>query len=179
MSTFHLRARQRARQTGPGAAAASTGATARLPRVQGHHAALAVLGLPTLWWVAATLSGTALWRVSAWPAAGGALATAGLAWAAWAAWTLLHTGNPLTPGAPPQVLVDSGPFARGRHPVALGLGLALAGAALGTGSIPAAATALAWVVAQSRWLIPAEEAQLRATFGGWYRDYEARTRRWL
>jgi protein-S-isoprenylcysteine O-methyltransferase Ste14 len=174
MTTLHLRALQRTRRQAN--AWAAGGVQHQPPKAR--FAPGLLLGLPALAWALSALLAPAPWRVTALPGLGLTLIAIGLAWAGAAAWGLLRAGNPLAPGAAPRVLVDSGPYAVSRHPMVLGTGVALAGAAIATGSIPAAATALAWVVAHQRWWLPAEEAQLRATFGGWYRDHEARTGRW-
>lgn len=115
--------------------------------------------------------------VQAW--LGGALTALGAAWAGWAAATLRGAGNPLAPGATPAVLVDHGPYRFGRHPMLLGATLMLLGLAfwLGTPLFAVAAGVFAGT-AQLLW-IPAEEARLRAAFGGWYSDYMSDVRAWL
>ncbi len=104
---------------------------------------------------------------------------AGLAWSSWAAWALRQAGNPLRPGAVPRRLVDEGPYRYGRHPMYLGGLLAAAGAAVASGQLPAMALVAVLGGAVHRWLIPAEEAQLRRRFGGWYSDYMGDVRRWI
>jgi len=118
-----------------------------------------------------------LTALAAW--AGATLATGGAAWAAWAAACLRGAGNPLAPGADPQVMVDHGPYRFGRHPMYLGLALVGGGLALALASPTlAAGTALFAFSAQRLW-IPAEEARLRRAFGGWYSDYMSDVRPWV
>lgn len=108
-----------------------------------------------------------------------ALAAGGAAWAAWAGWCLWRAGNPLRPGAPPQVMVDHGPYRFGRHPMYLGLTLLGFGLGLALQAPLLAAAAFVGAVTVHGVLIPAEEALLRRTFGGWYSDYMTDVRRWL
>lgn len=110
------------------------------------------------------------------PVLGAALAVAGLAWAAWAAWMLRTASGP---DGRPAALVDEGPFRFGRHPQALGLTAALAGAALATGAPFLALPPLAFALLMDRLVLPREEALLRQRFGGWYSDYATDVRRWL
>lgn len=105
-------------------------------------------------------------------AAGLALAGLGLGLTLWAAVQLRLAGAP-------RVLVEEGPYRFSRNPMALGLAGLLAGLPLGL-DLPwlalAAPAYLAWV---RRVRIPAEEAQLKQHFGGWYSDYAAQVRRWF
>jgi protein-S-isoprenylcysteine O-methyltransferase Ste14 len=107
------------------------------------------------------------------------LAAAGLAWAGWAAWLLRRAGNSLRPAAPPRVLVDEGPYRFGRHPMYLGLALALFGLGLASGTVLPGAAALVLAVLMQQVVIPHEEAQLRRAFGAWYSDYMTDVRRWV
>jgi protein-S-isoprenylcysteine O-methyltransferase Ste14 len=97
----------------------------------------------------------------------------------WAAATLRRAGVAIAPGAPPQHLVDDGPYALGRHPMALGGLLAVAGWALAAQSLSLAAAGVALALWLHRVQLPREEARLAARFGGWWRDYAADVRRWL
>jgi protein-S-isoprenylcysteine O-methyltransferase Ste14 len=113
-----------------------------------------------------------------WPAlVGGALMLLGAAWLAWAAWSLKRAGNPLRHGAPPAVLVDSGPYRVSRHPMVLGGAVLLLGAAHLLAQPALLVLDAAWLLAMLRWVIPAEEARLAQAFGGWWRDYAQATRR--
>ncbi len=130
------------------------------------------------------MSGVTLWL--ALPSAGQALAATGsglmllgLGWVSWAARTLHRAGVAIAPGAPPQRLVDDGPYALGRHPMALGGLVALAGWALAAQSLSLGLAGLALVLWFDRVQLPQEEARLAQRFGGWWRDYAQDVRRWL
>lgn len=110
---------------------------------------------------------------------GSLLVALGLGWMLWATALLRRVGSALAPTAPPEVFVDEGPFRFGRHPMYLGLTVALLGMGVALGSPLAAAAALAFAVVVDRFQLPAEEAQLRRQFGGWYSDYAATVRRWF
>lgn len=112
-------------------------------------------------------------------AAGAALALAGLAWFAWGAWCLARAPVALSSAGALRVLVDHGPYAYGRHPMYLGVLLALLGAGLAAASMAsllAAAVLFAWLRLR---VVPREEARLRQRYGGWYSDYAASVPRWF
>jgi len=111
--------------------------------------------------------------------AGLLLSAAALVWLAWAAWSLWRAGTPLRPGARPRVLVDEGPYRLTRHPMVLGHTGLLLGAAQALHMPALGALAGLYLLVMVRWVVPAEEARLAATFGGWWRDYAGSTRRWL
>lgn len=136
--------------------------------------ALSALGgaLHLLLWGAAAPWGSA-------PLPGAALALAGFGWMLWAYALHRAAGNPIRPTAAPQLLVDEGPFALGRHPMYLGLTAMLLGCALGLGSPALGVAAVAFAVLIDAVHIRHEEAQLAASFGGWWHDYASRVRRWL
>lgn len=130
------------------------------------------------------MPGVTLWL--ALPSAGQALAATGwglmllgLGWVSWAAHTLHRAGVAIAPGAPPQRLVDEGPYALGRHPMALGGLVALAGWALAAQSLSLGLAGLALALWFDRVQLPREEARLAQRFGGWWRDYAQDVRRWL
>lgn len=130
------------------------------------------------------MSGLTLWpalpgAAQALAAAGWGLMLLGLGWASWAARTLHRAGVAIAPGAAPQHLVDEGPYALGRHPMALGGLVAIAGWALAAQSLSLAAAGVALALWLDRVHLPREEAQLAQRFGGWWRDYTADVRRWL
>ncbi len=113
------------------------------------------------------------------PALGTLLAAAGLGWMLWAAWQFRQAQTTIFPTAMPEVLVDEGPYRFGRHPMYLGLTVALAGGALALGAplLGLAAALFFGIVALVH--VPFEEQRLRKRFGGWYSDYAASVRRWL
>lgn len=129
------------------------------------------------------MAGVTLWlplpsAVQALAVTGWGLLLLGLAWASWAAHALRRAGVALAPGAAPQRLVDDGPYAFGRHPMALGGVLALAGWALAAQSFSVAAIAVVLALWLDRVHLPREEARLAQRFGGWWHDYAADVRRW-
>ena len=113
------------------------------------------------------------------PLAGVALVLAGFGWMLWALALHRAAGNPIRPTDTPQVLVDEGPFGYGRHPMYLGMFVSLAGAALAAGSPSLGVAAATHALLLDTVHVRHEEAQLAARFGGWWRDYAARVRRWL
>ena len=76
-------------------------------------------------------------------------------------------------------LIEEGPYRLGRHPMYLGIGALMLGAALGVGSPLLAGAALLFGAIVNAVHVPHEEAQLARRFGGWWRDYASGTRRWL
>jgi protein-S-isoprenylcysteine O-methyltransferase Ste14 len=79
----------------------------------------------------------------------------------------------------PRNMVTGGAFGVSRNPMYLGFLLILLAAALSTGSIWALAAPAVFFAACHWWYIPAEEANMKATFGATYAAYAARVRRWL
>lgn len=105
-----------------------------------------------------------------------------LFFAVWNGWSLLlfrrhRTG--LLPGQSTQAMIDSGPFARSRNPLYLGLLVLyvatclLVPTAWGLVLAPVAVALVTWGA------IRPEERFLRARFGDDYEAYAARVRRWL
>lgn len=133
--------------------------------------------------LAALLLHAGLWGTEAplgrLPAAGAAVAAAGIGWLLWAWWCFRRAGTPILPTAEPQVLVDEGPYRYGRNPMYLGLAAAIGGAALALGSPLLGLAAALFVAIVARVHVPLEEAALKRRFGGWYSDYAADVRRWL
>lgn len=143
----------------------------RPPRLAQGLGLAALAGHAVLWGTAAPLG-----RL---PAVGATLALAGIGWVLWAAWCFRQARTTILPAVAPSVLVDEGPYRFGRHPMYLGITVAIAGAALALGSplLVIAALLFFGVVA---WVhVPDEERRLRQVFGGWYSDYAASVRRWL
>jgi protein-S-isoprenylcysteine O-methyltransferase Ste14 len=112
-------------------------------------------------------------------ALGTALALLGIGWTLWGAWALRRAGTPVALRAEPRVFVDDGPYRFGRHPMYLGITIAIGGSALALGSpLLMLAAGVFWFLV-ARLHVPHEEAMLRQRFGGWYSDYAADVRRWL
>jgi len=110
---------------------------------------------------------------------GGALGLAGFGWIAWAHAALRRAGTTLSSRATPKVLVDDGPYRFGRNPIYLGLVVAMLGIGIAVGAPLMALAAANFVAIVASVHIPHEEASMRRTFGGWYRDYAAGVRRWI
>jgi protein-S-isoprenylcysteine O-methyltransferase Ste14 len=168
------------------AAAAPARAVSRIPRRLSAEVMHRAAAVPAPAWavlLTATALGThaALWDVQApWgraPEAGALAFAAGLAWAGWA-WRLLQRASAM-PGAGGRVFVDDGPYAWSRHPMYLGLALAMLGTGLAAGAPLMAPAAAAFVAVVHRLHIPREEAALRRAHGAWYSDYAGDVPRWF
>lgn len=102
-----------------------------------------------------------------------------IAWNGWALMTMARHRTALLPGGATTTIIDSGPFARSRNPLYVGLLALSAGLALLAGSLWAlVALPLEWLLLRWGSVLP-EERYLTATFGPAYLDYTARVRRWL
>jgi len=102
-----------------------------------------------------------------------------LVWNGWALVTIARHRTALLPGGATTTVIDSGPFARSRNPLYLGLLAASAGFALLAGSLWALiALPLEWALLRSG-AVMAEESYLTAKFGAAYVDYTNRVPRWL
>lgn len=161
-------------------AATAAAAGAGLPdRIAAIPAPLLALALA----LAAGVAHALLWGTQApWgraPEAGAVAAAAGLAWAGWA-WRLLQRAASM-PGLASgrRVFVDHGPYAWGRHPIYLGLAVAMLGVGLLAGAPSMAWAAAVFVAAVHRLHVPREEAALRRAHGAWYSDYAGDVPRWF
>ena len=107
------------------------------------------------------------------------LGLAGLALMAWAGAALRRRRTTILPHKGAERLVTDGPFRYRRNPIYLADVLLLLGAAELTKNIwfvilaPLFAALVTWLA-----ILP-EERHLEARFGEAYRDYKARTRRWI
>jgi protein-S-isoprenylcysteine O-methyltransferase Ste14 len=122
----------------------------------------------------------AQWSDSAWRiAAGLPLLLAGAVLNVWADQLFKRAGTTVKPFEPSTALIVTGPFALTRHPMYLGMALALAGVALALGSATpwAVLPVFAWLITR-RFIIP-EERKMEATFGARYLEYAVKVRRWL
>jgi protein-S-isoprenylcysteine O-methyltransferase Ste14 len=79
----------------------------------------------------------------------------------------------------PSTLVTDGLFRLSRNPMYLGFASALLGIWLLLGALSPVLGVLLFVAVTDRWYIPFEERVLRDRFGQAFRDYAARTRRWV
>jgi protein-S-isoprenylcysteine O-methyltransferase Ste14 len=133
-----------------------------------------VLGL-----VVSQTSGDPLAGSSATVAVGWVLVAAFVCWNGWALATMARHRTALLPGGATRAVIDSGPFARSRNPLYLGLLAAAAGVGLLAGSLWAlVALPLEWALLRWGAVVP-EERYLAAKFGTAYDDYTNRVRRWL
>ena len=100
-------------------------------------------------------------------------------WNGWALVTLAQHRTALLPGGATTTVIDSGPFARSRNPLYVGLLVGSAGVALVAGSAWAlVALPLEWALLRWGAVVP-EERYLTAKFGAAYTDYTGRVRRWV
>jgi protein-S-isoprenylcysteine O-methyltransferase Ste14 len=100
-------------------------------------------------------------------------------WNGWALVTMSRHRTALLPGGATRTVVDSGPFARSRNPLYLGLLAGAAGVALLAGSFWAlVALPLEWALLRWGAVVP-EERYLAAKFGDAYAEYTSRVPRWL
>jgi protein-S-isoprenylcysteine O-methyltransferase Ste14 len=134
------------------------------------------LGLGLL---ASQLSGDPLVTSSLTAAVGWLLIGAFVVWNGWALLTLARHRTALLPGTATRLVIDTGPFARSRNPLYLGLLAGAAGVALLAGSLWALiALPVEWALLGWGAVRP-EERYLNAKFGPAYADYARRVRRWL
>ncbi|ACD60257.1 hypothetical protein PXO_02122 [Xanthomonas oryzae pv. oryzae PXO99A] len=111
--------------------------------------------------------------------AGGGIACLGLALAVSCFVLFAHRRTTIMPSGHPSRLVLDGPYRFTRNPMYLALVLSYVGLCLQLGLLWAVALVpLPWLALQL-YVIPFEEARLRAEFGLHYSDYCARVRRWL
>jgi protein-S-isoprenylcysteine O-methyltransferase Ste14 len=133
-----------------------------------------VLGLLVSWRVGDPLDASSATGVVGW-----LLVTAFALWNGWALVTIARHRTALLPGGPTATVIDSGPFARSRNPLYIGLLAGSAGVALLAGSLWAlSALPLEWALLRWGAVVP-EEHYLTEKFGAAYADYTSRVRRWL
>ena len=111
--------------------------------------------------------------------AGYFLAAAGIGLDVWAAFTMRRHHANIRPNRAATALVTSGPFALSRNPIYLGNTILLVGAGLAFAIAWFLPMALLAAVLVTHLAIRREEAHLNARFGAAWRDYAARTPRWL
>lgn len=104
---------------------------------------------------------------------------AGLALAGWAAWTMWRHHTTIMPHRGASTLVTDGPFRRWRNPIYIADVLVILFFAEITKSMWVLLFAPVFIVLVTWLAILPEERHLAARFGDAYRDYQAKTRRWL
>lgn len=107
------------------------------------------------------------------------LGLAGLALFIWALLTLRRSGTTVLPDKGADVLVTAGPFWRFRNPIYLAQVMMMLGLAEVTKNIWFVAFAGLHVILVTALAIIPEERHLEAKFGDSYRDYKAKSRRWI
>ncbi len=103
----------------------------------------------------------------------------GLILIAWSAWTLRRAKTTFLPHAGSDQLVTSGPYHRFRNPIYIGDIMLLLGAAELTKNIWFVILAAAFGILVTWLAIIPEERHLEGRFGDAFREYKARSRRWL
>ena len=113
------------------------------------------------------------------PAIGLGLGAIGVGLLVWAARTLRLHNTTILPNKGADALVTSGPYHHVRNPIYLADVLIFLGLAEVTKNVWFVAAALVFAVLVTILAIGPEERHLEAKFAGAYRDYKARTRRWI
>lgn len=103
----------------------------------------------------------------------------GILLACWAAWTLYRAGTTIKPHRGADVLVTTGPFQRLRNPIYVADVMLLLGAAEVTKNVWFVIGAALFGLLVTFLAILPEERHLEVRFGEEYRNYKARSRRWL
>lgn len=97
----------------------------------------------------------------------------------WCSSHFRRVGTAVKPFEESTVLVTHGPFKHSRHPMYLGMLLALIGLSIVLATLTPVAVIFVFVwIINRRFVIP-EERALEATFGDDYLRYAARVRRWI
>ena len=110
---------------------------------------------------------------------GAGFGLAGVAIMIWAALTLRRHHTTILPNKGADVLVTDGPFRYRRNPIYLAEVLIFLGLAEVTKNFWFAAAGLVFAALVTWLAIIPEERHLAAKFGDAYRDYKAKTRRWI
>jgi len=111
--------------------------------------------------------------------AGGAMVVAGFAFMRAGIRNFSQAETPVPTNEPARVLVTTGIHGRTRNPIYAGMFLIYIGAAVAAQSAYALLLTLPLAVTMRYGVIAREEAYLEQRFGGAYRDYKGRVRRWL
>jgi protein-S-isoprenylcysteine O-methyltransferase Ste14 len=155
-----------------------------------HQATAGVIARPTLLFPAALVLGLAADRLLPPPFAlagtglvhgmtAGSMLVGGLALAAAGIRNFARAATPVPTYEPARVLVTTGVHGRTRNPIYLGMFLVYGGLGIAARSPWTLLLTLPLAITVRYGVIAREEAYLRRRFGGSYREYEARVRRWL
>jgi protein-S-isoprenylcysteine O-methyltransferase Ste14 len=104
---------------------------------------------------------------------------AGLSLAFWCRTLFVRNQTTLSPYESPSVLLTTGPFRISRNPVYLAMAVLLFGSAILMGTLVPFVFPVVFVVIIQVLFIPDEERRLEEVFGGEYREYTRRVRRWI
>jgi protein-S-isoprenylcysteine O-methyltransferase Ste14 len=102
-----------------------------------------------------------------------------LALGVWAVVTMTRAGSNVPTNRPSTTVVARGPYGFTRNPIYLGMILVLVGVAVAGDTPWPLATLVPFALVIRYGVVAREEAYLERKFGGVYRDYCARVRRWL
>lgn len=105
--------------------------------------------------------------------------TAGLLLALWCRTLFLKNRTTMSPYESPVVLVTTGPFRFSRNPAYLAMAGILFGSAVLMGTLAPFVFPVVFIVIIEVLFIPDEERRLEEVFGGEYREYRQRVRRWV
>lgn len=85
----------------------------------------------------------------------------------------------MSPYESPAVLLTTGPFRFSRNPAYLAMAAILFGSAVVMGTLVSFAFPVLFVLIIELLFIPDEERRLEEIFGGRYREYKRKVRRWI
>jgi protein-S-isoprenylcysteine O-methyltransferase Ste14 len=143
---------------------------------------------PPIAWALALVAGLALDWLSPLPFVpesvprawtGAAVFAAGLTLAIWAIRTFRAGGTSIQTSRPATTVIASGPYRFTRNPIYAGMFLGQIGLAVGFDSFWILAMLIPFYLVIRYGVVAREEAYLERKFGGAYRDYKSRVRRWL
>jgi protein-S-isoprenylcysteine O-methyltransferase Ste14 len=110
---------------------------------------------------------------------GSAVIASGVCLSAWGATAFRRAGTPVRPFLEATALVTGGPFRWTRNPMYLGMFAVLAGTWIALGSLAPVLVLPAFFLLIRNWFVRHEEAAMAGRFGGNYREYCRKVRRWL
>jgi len=102
-----------------------------------------------------------------------------LALFAWAIVTIIRSGSNIPTNLPTTAIVESGPYRFTRNPIYLGMFLGLIGLAIAFDNVWLLMMLVPFALVIRYGVVAREEAYLERKFGGVYRGYRSRVRRWL